>query len=167
MADRAEFLFYGRRLHNVSRMAINNGGDGSSHWEANPKLCAHHMCATYLISGLAYLEGIYGTKSWHETGAKHSDFDAFIAASPRLAKGNISKAGLDALVCIRNALTHNGGDLSKNADPSSLAKVTAANIEGVSLNGPIVTLKSDRKSTDFMNYPRVSVVAVAQYHGDG
>lgn len=167
MPDRAEFLFYGRRLHNVLRMAINNGGDGSPHWENNPKLCQHHACATYLISGLAYLEGIYGVKSWDQPGANHNDFDAFIAASPRLNNKNISKAGLDALVCIRNALTHNGGDLSKNADPSSLAKVTAANIVGVSLNGPMVTLESDDKGIDFMAYPRISVVAVAQYHGDG
>ena len=167
MPDRAEFLFYGRRLHNVLRTAINTGGDGSAHWEQNPKLCEHHACASYLISGLAYLEGIYGTKSWHNAGAKHNDFDAFIAASARLSNRNISKAGLDALVCIRNSLTHNGGDLSKNTDTSSLAKVSAANIEGVLLNGPMVTLESDGKSIDFMNYPRVSVVAVAQYNGDG
>ena len=70
-------------------------------------------------------------------------------------------------MCIRNAFIHNGSDLAKNKDPMSVAKVTAANIQGLDIvNGSIFSLRSDER-VDFMKTPRLVLVAVAHYHGDG
>lgn len=99
------------------------------------------------------------------------DLDTFLINRPEpaktnFAKGGICKAGIEALICIRNAVIHNNNDLSKNKATASLSKVSAAAIPGVVLNGSIVKLVSNR-SVDFMSYVRLSFVAVAQFHGDG
>lgn len=166
MSDRAEFLVYGRRLHNVLRSAIRNGGDGSRHWKDNPELCAHYLCAVYLIGSLAFLEGKYDKESWQRPGSQWDNFDAFIAGSTAFHKLGINEAAVDALVCIRNAVAHNNNDLAKNNDSASLSKVTNADIGGVTIDGSMVRLSSN-ETADFMAFVRMSLVAVAQYHGDG
>jgi hypothetical protein len=82
------------------------------------------------------------------------------------ANKNISKAGIEALICIRNAFIHNSNDLSLNRDTNSRTKVSSAQIPGVALNGSVVTLVSNRNN-DFMEFVRMSLVAVAKYQGDG
>ncbi len=68
---------------------------------------------------------------------------------------------MDALVCIRNAVTHNDGDLSKNRDKKSASIVTAANLPGVTLDGTVVKLDAP-----FLDFVRVGTLAVRNYHGE-
>jgi len=167
MDDRDVFLFYARRMHNAFRTLILNNGDGSPHWIKNPELCSHHLCGTYLTGALTFLEGKYQNNAWHLSGKTGSNFDLFLQNNTKLVGKGISSDRVDAFVCIRNAVVHNNCDLSKNSDRQSLSKVINANFGGIiSLNGSVFTLISNG-SHDFMALVRISMVAVAQYHGDG
>ena len=167
MSDRTHFLMFGRRFHNTFRSAIENG-DGRANEiliEERP-IFEHYACGMYLSGCLSYLENTYGHNSWKSTD--NGTFDTFIANHQKNNFSNfgICEDGIDALICIRNAFIHNNGDLSLNRDINSLSKVISANIIGVKLAGDIVTLFSNRDE-DFMEYVRLSLVAVAQFNGDG
>jgi len=138
-------------------------------WVKNERpVFVHYSCSFFLAGGLAFLEGKYGEHPWTEPGAAHPTFDAYIDAYIQSAEGmekknfqGISENSCEALRCIRNAVTHNENDLSKNKDRGSLSKVTAAAPPGVTLNGPIVTLE-----LPFMEFARTTLVAVSYYYGD-
>ncbi|MBK9237128.1 MAG: hypothetical protein IPO19_14470 [Rhodoferax sp.] len=128
----------------------------------------HYACGMYLAGTLAFLEGRYGSKPWKASGRGIS-LDEFLAERDDKRKeplqiAGVCVAGLDALVCIRNAVTHNDGDLSKNIDSQSLSKVSAAALPGVQIVGNSVRLSSGY-SVDFMKYVRESFVAVSMLHG--
>ena len=170
MADRSEFLIYARRIHNALRHAIEDGdGRKDDVWlTVERPLFEHYSCAMYLSGCLSFLEGRYGESPWNVDIDEHGNFDEFISnLSPKLNRnlGHISKAGLDALLCIRNAITHNGNDLSKNRDTSCLEKVKDAELDGIKIDETTVVLKSDN-NIDFMSYVRRAVVALAMYFGD-
>lgn len=172
MSERSEFLIFGRRLHNALRHAIEDGdGRSDSEWMLKERpLFEHYSCAMYLTGCLAYLEGKYGKNPWAVSKVTHTDFNEFIhqlsVKKPKFKQMKVSEEGLEALVCIRNAIVHNRGDLSLNRETGSLEKVQAASIQSVSLKGPLVTLISNR-SMDFMEFVRMSFLAVSMYHGDG
>lgn len=173
MTDRSKFRVFARRLHYGLRRAIEDGdGRVDSEWvHVERPHFEHYTCGMYLIGSLAYLEGKYGETSWTRPSSMYADIDDFIAnlSDPirrKFRSFGVSRAGLDALVCIRNAITHNENDLSGNRDRSSVHKVRNASIVGVTLNGSVVTLSSNR-TADFMEYVRKSFVAVSMYHGDG
>ena len=167
MTDRTAFLMFGRRFHNNFVSVIKNGlGGDEVQWNQERPIFEHYACVMYVSGCLAYLESTYGRAAWN-ANQNSEDFDTFLSNRPEPAKTNFSnknicKSGLEALVCIRNAVIHNNNDLSQNNDRNSLNKVTSAAIPGVSLNGSIVTL-----SEEFMSYVRLSLVAVAQFYGDG
>ncbi len=169
MGDRTEFLMFGRRVHEALRhFAKCGGGRPTEQWAKERPHFEHAACGIFLAGSLAYLEGKYKGKSkpWNRPGVLETDFDSFVQKNANFTKSHISKNGLDALICIRNAVTHNDSDLAQNSDPNSLAKVTSATIDGIILNGSIVRLLSNDRE-DFMEYVRKAYVAVAQYHGDG
>jgi hypothetical protein len=167
MADRTNFVHL-RRVSGVLSKAIREGPDGTiegKHGKEHPDFI-RYSCAMYLAGSMAYLEGEDGGYSWHKPSASHPDFDAFAAAVPPPPKPNyrsrgISVSALDALACVRNALVHNDGDLSKNRDQASLQKITAAKLPGVRLTGTVVRLEAE-----FLDFTRVATLAVRQYHGD-
>lgn len=161
MPDRNEFLVIANRLTGAFHTAISTDGDGSGHWINNREICEHYILSVYLIAAIAYLDGAYGSCSWRDSG-----FDAFIAGHDRLKNRGISTAALDALYCIRNACTHNARDLAKNDDKKSHQKVTTINLPGVALNGSVVTLTKDDEVA-FIEFVRISTIAVAKFHGDG
>jgi len=173
MAHRSEFLIFGRRLHSALRHAIEDGdGRTDDKWvnEERP-LFEHSACGIYLAGCMSFLEGRYGLRAWKHSPVNKQTFDDFIKSRPEPAKTNFTRAGvceagIEALVCIRNAITHNKNDLSKNRDSTCMAKVTSASIPGVSISGTIVTLQSN-STIDFMEFARKCFVAVSQYHGDG
>lgn len=68
---------------------------------------------------------------------------------------------MNALSEIRNAVTHNNGDLAQNRNQESLTVVTVANIPGVNLSGSVVTLEEE-----FLDFVRVATLAVRNYHGE-
>ena len=161
MSDRSEFLVLARRLHNAFRHAVSDGdGRTDATWvESEKPLFDHYACGWYLAGTLAFLEGRYGKAAWMGT------LDSFVAGRPagqrdNYAKAKVSEATCDALVCIRNAVFHNDGDLAKNLDTASVAKVTAAALPGVELTGTVVRLSSEGPS-DFMNTVRLCFVAVS------
>ena len=165
MGDRKEFLMLGRRIPEaLTNFAHGGGGRPPEQWAEERPHFEHAACGIFLAGTLSYLEGKYGDepKPWNRPGVRGTDFDAFVQNNANFAKFHISKNGLDALVCIRNAVTHNDSNLAQNKDPNSLAKVNSASISGVTLNGSIVRL-----TLHFMEYVRKAYVAVAQYHGDG
>ena len=173
MAHRSEFLIFGRRLHNALRHAIEDGeGRTDDEWiNVERPLFEHGACGIYLAGCMSFLEGRYGTRAWIQSPVNAMSFDDFIQSLDDPAKSNftnagINEAGIEALVCIRNAITHNNNDLSKNNDATCVAKVVAASIPGVLLSGTIVALQSNT-SVDFMEYARKCFVAVSQYHGEG
>ncbi|MEJ1404381.1 MAG: hypothetical protein RPU73_11015 [Candidatus Sedimenticola sp. (ex Thyasira tokunagai)] len=148
--------------------AFRNGPDGTldgKHGLEHP-VFIHHSVGFYLIGCFAYLEGEDGTCSWKQPSQNNSDFDTFASSNPpsktSFSTRGITTESLNALVCIRNAIAHNDGDLSKNNDRSSLSKVTTANLPGVVINENTVTLEKE-----LLEFIRVSALAVRQYHGDG
>jgi len=170
MSSRTEFLQYARRIHDALRRAISDGdGKTDDEWlNVEKPRFAHNVCGMYLVSTLAYLEGLYGTRSWDSSGASGTDFNTFIQNHPRdnLRTARLSVDFADALVLVRHAVVHTECDLSRNHDPRALQKVQAAAPAGLALNGSIVTLVSD-DDVDFMSQVRLLLVAVAQFHGDG
>lgn len=173
MVDRNEFLIFGRRIHNALRHAIEDGdGRKDDKWINDERpLFEHSLCGLYLAGCLSFLEGKYGVRSWSNATAAGSSLDSFIRNLPdhsknEFVKFGVSEAGLDALICIRNAFTHNDNDLSKNTDNTCLSKVSSISIPGVTINGTLIKLSSNEK-VDFMEHVRMSVVAVSMYYGDG
>ncbi len=172
MIDRKPFLMFGRRFHDVFRGVIENGdGRDPNVWAQERGIFEHYSSGMYLSGCLAYLEGVYGRAPWNQKPSG-DNFDTFLSNHPvkhqreNFKKAGISSAGLNALVCIRNAYIHNASDLSKNDDKDSLRKVTSAALPGVTISGTVVQLTSNR-TEDFMKFVRLSLVAVAQFHGDG
>jgi len=171
MLNRIPFLMFGRRFHNLFRTSIENGDGRDEITLAQERpIFEHYACVMYLSGCLAYLESTYGRCAWNinQNGIDLDTFTTNNPAPPKTSFSNrkISKASLDALVCIRNAVIHNNNDLAQNNDTASLSKVIAASIDGVSLNGSIVTLSSTQQE-DFMSHVRLCLVAVAQFYGDG
>ena len=171
MVDRTEFLMYARRLHNALRHEIENMDVSPDKLPTERPLFEHFASGLYLAGCLAFLEGKYGTQPWLPKSPSQGTFDQFLLNLPKnpastFSAAGISQSGVQALVCIRNALTHNDGDLAKNTDKSCLAKVTAANLPGVSISGSLVTLSSNT-NTDFMEYVRKTFVAISMFHGGG
>ena len=143
-----------------------NGSLEGKFGEEHPDF-VHYSNAIYLAGCLAFLEGEDGKYSWNLPGASHSDFDTLAAAEPAPPKPSfrecgISASALDALACVRNAVSHNGGDLAKNWNEDCLEVVGAAGLPGISLDGSVITLEAP-----FLEYVRLATVAVRMYHGDG
>lgn len=72
------------------------------------------------------------------------------------------EGALGALACIRNAVSHNAGDLAKNRNQGCLELVEAARLPGLILDGSVITLEAP-----FLEYVRLATLAVRMYHGDG
>lgn len=168
MPTRSEVLTLGRRLHNALRHAVEDAENYHSGKVTRDDF-EHYACSMYLAGTMAFLEGKYGTNPWQASGAAQ-DLDAFLSEAGNkrkegLRKAGVSETGLKALVCIRNAVVHNDGDLSRNKDKKSAVTVCAANIPGVNVSGSVVRLISSH-DVDFMEYVRKSFVAVSMQHGD-
>ena len=173
MSNRTLFLTHARRIHNALRHAIESGdGRTDDIWVHQERpVFEHYTCGMYLINCLAYLEGRYGEKWSDQKNNDSLDFDGFIEndlpihQKRRAENYEINKAGLEALICIRNALVHNANDLRENNDKNSEEKVTNAQIKGVEINNGIVTLISNRED-DFMEYVRLAFIFVSNFNGD-
>ena len=167
---KTEILIFGRRLHNALRKSIEDGdGRTDDDWTKTERpIYEHYSCGLYLTGTFSFIEGKLGTRSWHKPGKNHADFNSFLLSLKGEHKTNpmvsgVSEEGLDALVCIRNAITHNNNDLTKNNDTTCLSKVTNAKIPGVTVVQGIVTLTSNN-TVDCMEYMRRSFIAVTMYH---
>jgi len=166
--DRTKLLVHLRRLSNLFDKAFRNGPDGTlegNYASEHPKF-VHHGCAFYLAGCLAFLEGEDGVYSWNLPGKNDVDFNAFVATNPTSPKESfltrgIAKESMNALAEIRNAVTHNNGDLTQNRNQQSLTMVIEANLPGVVLSEGTVTLESP-----FLEFIRVSTLAVRHYHGE-
>lgn len=164
----SETLTLGRKLHNALRHAIEDT-ETYANGRVNRQDFEHYACGMYLAGTMAFMEGKYGERCW-ERSTVHSGLDAYLTTpdddrKPNLLAAAVSERGLAALICIRNAVIHNDGDLSQNKDSASLFKVTGAALPGVSLAGSYVRLISNQ-SMDFMEYVRLSFVAVSMMQGD-
>ena len=163
-----DILIFGRRIHYGLRSAIEDG-DGRTDMkrisEERPEL-EHYYCSIYLIGCLAFLEGEFGSLSWKGKGKNHDDFDFFITSSniQSFSEYKICKSGLEALICIRNSITHNKNNVSLNFDSNCIHKINDAGIIGVIVKENIVSLISN-DNIDFMEYVRLSFIAVSMYHG--
>jgi hypothetical protein len=170
MKVKKEFIMFARRLHNGLRQAIENGDvrtDDDWLKEERPYF-EHYSCGIYLNGCLSFLEGKYGVSCWNKNGKTCADFDSFIQTLGEREKNifnkiGISKKGLDALICIRNSITHNNNDVSLNNDKTCVDKINNAKIIGVTLNDNIVSLTSNYE-IDFMEYVRLSFIAVSMYY---
>lgn len=189
MPDRRKLVVHLRKLHTLVENAIKQGPDGEWDPILRPGLkkpdwapeFIHYANALYLIGVLAYLEGEGDEYSWNERG--RSDFDSFdsfanaegtkvtvedtrgraIFEWRTFAQQEITKANLDALVQVRNAVAHNDGDLNQNRNPNPLAMVTAADFPGVKFTtGSIITLEDE----SFCRYVRKAALAVRRYYND-
>jgi len=126
--DRTDFLMIGRRLPEAFTHYFNDGGGRAAvKWAQERPRFEHVACGIYLAGCLAYLEGRYREEGeklpWKRHGVRGKDFDKFVEENANFVKAKISKSGLDALVCIRNAFTHNDNDLEMNKDNNSQKKV--------------------------------------------
>ena len=168
MADRTKLLVHVRRLSTVFENAIKHGPDGSleGKFKTEHPIFVHYACAFYLAGSLAFLEGEDGAYSWNRRSASHADFDQFVNGYPAAPKRcyaarGVNKASLDALACIRNAVIHNDGDLSRNRDGRCRATVAAAGLPGVTLTGSVVKLEPNS-----LRFVRLAALAVRNYHGE-
>lgn len=168
MPDRTKLLVHLRRLSDLLGKAFREGPDGTleGKFAQEHPVFIHHSCSFYLAGCLAFLESEDGAYSWNVSGTNHADFDVFSSSYPAAPKESfssrgISKNNLNALAEIRNAVIHNNGDLSRNRNQNSLALVTNANLPGVSISGREVTLNEE-----FLEFVRVSTLAVRNYHGE-
>ncbi len=168
MHDRKKILVHTRRISNLIERAIRDGPDGSleGKFADEHPIFVHTILGFYLAGNLGYLESEDGSYSWNRNGTTENDFDVFASNFPAhpkdsFASKNISKNNLKALSHIRNAVIHNNGDLSLNHSANSLSEVQNANLPGVILNGSVVTLESE-----FLEFVRLSTLAVRFYHGD-
>lgn len=168
MPDRTTLLVHFRRLSGMFEKSFREGPDGTMEgkYAAEHPVFIHYGYAFYLAGCLAFLEGEDGSFSWNKPGQSILDFDAFVAGNPPQSRKSynsrgISKANMNALVEIRNAVTHNGGDLSLNRNSNSVAMVTAAKLPGVTLTGTVVSL-----GFEFLEFVRVAALAVRNYHGE-
>ncbi|WP_415405742.1 hypothetical protein ACLHDG_08225 [Sulfurovum sp. CS9] len=172
MADRIPLLVHARRFHNLLRNNIeSDDGRGEEVLIEERPVFEHYACGMYLSACLAYLDNKYGQSSWKNNNNSTDDFDTFLLSLSEKQQRNftrlaISESGIDALVCIRNAFIHNNNDLKKNTDKKSLLKVSSVKIPGITLNDGVFILTSNN-TEDFMQYVRLSLVAVAIYYGDG
>jgi hypothetical protein len=148
--------------------SFRNGPDGAleGKFVAEQPVFIHHGCAFYLAGCLAFLEGEDGAYSWNNPGASSSDFDIFVAGypvPPNISYGarGINKISMNALAQIRNAVIHHDGNLAMNRNRHSMAIVTAANLPGVKLLGSMVSLEAP-----FLEFVRVAMLAVRNYHGE-
>ncbi len=136
--DRTKLLVHARRISRLFETAIREGPDGTlegKYGDEHP-IFIHHSLVFYLAGCMAYLENESGAKSWEISGNLITDFDVFIGTFEMdhpFRKRNISKAALNALLCIRNACVHNSDDLSRNHDRDSVNKVRSATLPGVVL----------------------------------
>lgn len=168
MPDRTKLLVHLRRISNLFGKAFREGPDGTLEGRFGQEHPAsiHDSCSFYLAGCLAFLEGESGAYSWNTAGASQPDFDAFASRFPPPPKDSfavkgVSNTNLDALAEIRNAVTHNNGDLSRNRNRNSLALVPGANLPGVVISGAEVTLEEE-----FLGYVRICTLAVRNYHGE-
>ena len=168
MPNRTKLLVHLRRLSGLFDKAFRNGPDGTleGNFALEHPTFVHHGCAFYLAGCLAFLEGEDGAYSWNLSGENDADFDAFVTVHPTppkesfLARG-INTKNMNALVEVRNAVTHNNGDLTQNRNQQSLTMVTEANLPGVVLSEGVVTLEAP-----LLEFIRVSTLAVRHYHGE-
>ena len=166
MTDRRKLLIHLRRLSYVLEKTFRDGPDGTleGKYAAEQSLYVHYACGFYLAGILAYLEGEDGSYSWNQQSPTQGDFDAFATANPTggtFASRGITRSNLDALAQLRNAIVHHDGDLAQNRNQNSLAMVQAANFPGVVLNGTVAKLEEP-----FLDYVRISALAVRNYFGD-
>jgi hypothetical protein len=164
--DRTKLLVHVRRISSLFEKAFREGPDGSldGKFAHEQPVFVHHALVFYLAGCMAYLENEGSVKSWEIRGTQHSDFDTFISSQQidhPFRTNNISKAHLNALLCIRNACVHNSDDLSLNQDRSSTNKVQNVGIAGVVLAGTKVSLQPE-----FLEFVRLATLAVRKYHGD-
>jgi hypothetical protein len=165
-SDRAKLLVHVRRISDLFETAIRIGPDGTleGKFRDEQPVFTHHALVFYLAGCMAYLENESGTKSWQIHGSSFTDFDVFIdsfEADHSFKTFSITKASLDALLCIRNACVHNSNDLSRNHDQGSLNKVMSAALPSVVVLGTIVSFKAN-----FLEFVRLATLAVRMYHGD-
>lgn len=166
-----EILVHSRRLHNALRHAIEDGDGMAGHpkWENDERPgFEHHACGMYLISILAKLEGQIGEWCWNLAGVNNQTLADFIntCPRPRYRELDISKAKLDALHEIRNAIVHNDGNVRQNRNTNSEQMILSVNIPGVNIDSSngIITLTSNN-SVDFMEWVRVAFLCITEYHG--
>lgn len=112
------------RLSNYLDRAFREGPDGTleGNFKSEHPIFIHTSNAFYLSGCLAFLEGSNDKYSWNKQSPFYAkgDFDHFTQNNPsnrnNYASYGISKANMDALACIRNAVTHINSDLAKNDD---------------------------------------------------
>ena len=172
MSSRIPFLMYGRRFHNLFRQNIeSDDGRGDEVQLEERPIFEHYACGMFLSGCLSYLENTYGQIPWKNNPNSDVNFNTFILNLPEKQKinferQNISEQGIEALVCIRNAYIHNNSDLTRNRDQDSLQKVLSVTIPGIQIESGKFTLISNN-TEDFMEYVRLSLVAIAIYYGNG
>ncbi|MBM4140299.1 MAG: hypothetical protein FJ242_02230 [Nitrospira sp.] len=168
MPDRTKLLVHLRRLSGLFENAFRNGPDGTleGKFASEHPVFIHYGCAFYLAGCLAFLEGEDEAYSWNNPGTNSPDFDTFVDSYPAKPKDSygsrgINKANMNVLAEVRNAVVHNDGDLAKNRNKQSMAMVVAANLPGVILSGSEITLEAP-----FLEFVRVAMLAVRNYHGE-
>jgi len=168
MIDRTNLPIHFRRISYIIEKAIRNGPDGTleGNFKEEHPAFIHYSSSFYLIGVLAYLAGEDGEKSWNKPGENYNTFDEFASKTRYktgetfLSKG-ISSSSLNALVCIRNAVAHNGGDLSKNKDKNSYDMVLKAKLPGIKLSSTNIEI-----GKEFLEFVRVNALSVRAYHGE-
>ncbi len=165
--DRTKILVHLRRIPNLLGNAFRHGPDGSLDGEfaTEHPVFVHQSCGFYLLGCLAYLVDEAGEYSWNKPGLNFADFDLFCDSFPAdrsWKERGIAKDRMCALAEIRNAAAHNGYDASRNRNRNSVTIIAAANIPGVEIESNGITSLRE----EFLEYVRLSCLAVRQYHGD-
>ena len=171
MPARTKLLVHARRISSLFQNALDSGPEGTleGKFGAEHDDFVHHSCGFYLLGSFAYLESESGEYSWNKPSVGSTDFDTFCRSYPAQPHMNyeqrgVSKARMQMLADLRNAIAHCNGDLSrirraKSADVVSEA--VAANVPGVDVLQVHVRLRAP-----FLEYTRLACLAVRNYHGE-
>ncbi len=157
-----------RRIPHALAMAIHDDNGRPETHAQEKHIIEHHACGVFLAGAMSYLEGKYGKRSWRKTGKAVKCFEDFVANSKIWSTKRLSSEWCEAMRHLRNAWTHNSGDLSKDKfEPANAIRRVGDGIEdeslpGVALSGTVVTMREP-----FLECVRLFCVAVSQYHGDG
>lgn len=149
-------LTWGRDVQSALRAGHSNVAADWPGDRARQADLEHELAAAYLIGTLAYLEGRDGTAAWRGSGVR---WEWWVDRSAGV-KVILDESDFEVLKCIRDAVVHNERDVALNHDGSCHALDQYTGIDGVAMDGSVVSL--DLRVTERI---RQLFIRLSRHHG--
>lgn len=146
-----ELKYFARRLSNyltnTDYLSDGLATTEPERWrEKDLPIMSQAVSIMYLAYCLSILEIKFGKNCWNKKNSQSQKFDEYLKTvdyknRKKIMERNLSQALGDILICIRNAVIHNDGDLGLNCDKKCFEKVQKAEIRSVVINGSKVSFE--------------------------